>query len=81
MGLDLLALAEFGVARAGGGYATVVIKKFDGRTRAIFFRMGRPIGADVSEAEDRLEFRAASVADTRSSRAKTSYPGTRQSLA
>lgn len=49
---------EFGVARAGGGYATVVIKKFDGRTRAIFFRMGRPIGADVSEAEGRLEFRA-----------------------
>jgi hypothetical protein len=41
---------EFGVARAGGGYATVVIKKPDGRTRAIFFRMGRPIGADTSEA-------------------------------
>jgi len=42
---------EFGVARAGGGYATVVIKKPDGRTRAVFFRMGRPIGADTSEAD------------------------------
>jgi heat shock protein HslJ len=42
---------EFGVARAGGGYATVVIKKPDGRTRAIFFRMGKPIGADTSEAD------------------------------
>ena len=49
---------EFGVARAGGGYATVVIKKPEGRTRAIFFRMGRPVGADVSEAEGYPGFRA-----------------------
>ena len=49
---------EFGVARAGGGYATVVIKKPDGRTRAIFFRMGKPIGADTSEADGYPEFRA-----------------------
>ena len=42
---------EFGVARAGGGYATVVIQKLDGNTRAIFFRMGRPISADTSEAD------------------------------
>jgi heat shock protein HslJ len=49
---------EFGVARAGGGYATVVIEKPDGRTRAIFFRMGRPIGADVSESEGRHDFHA-----------------------
>jgi heat shock protein HslJ len=49
---------EFGVARAGGGYATVVIKKPDGRTRAIFFRMGKPIGADTSEADGYSEFRA-----------------------
>jgi len=41
----------FGVARAGGGYATVVIKKPDGRTRAVFFRMGKAIGADTSEAD------------------------------
>ena len=48
---------EFGVARAGGGYATVVIKKPDGYKRAIFFRMGRPIGADTSEADGYSEFR------------------------
>ena len=42
---------DFGVARAGGGYATVVITRPDGRTRAVFFRMGRPIGADTSEAD------------------------------
>jgi len=49
---------NFGVARAGGGYATVVIKKPDGRSRAIFFRMGKPIGADTSEADGYPEFRA-----------------------
>jgi hypothetical protein len=54
---------EFGVARAGGGYATVVVRKPDGRTRAIFFRMGRPIGANVSESEGRLEFKATKEGD------------------
>lgn len=49
---------EFGVARAGGGYSTVVIKFPDGFARVIFFRMGRPIGADTSEAEGNKEFRA-----------------------
>jgi hypothetical protein len=54
---------EFGVARAGGGYATVIVKKPDGRQRAIFFRMGRPLGADVSEAEGHLGFRASKKQD------------------
>ena len=54
---------EFGVARAGGGYATVVIRKPDGRTRAIFFRMGKPIGADTSEADGYPEFRATRESD------------------
>ena len=49
---------EFGVARAGGGYATVVVKRPDGRQRIIFFRMGRPIGADTSQAEGYPELRA-----------------------
>lgn len=49
---------EFGVARAGGGYATVVVEKPDGRSRAIFFRMGKPIGADTSQADGYPEFRA-----------------------
>jgi len=54
---------EFGVARAGGGYATVVVKKPDGRTRAIFFRMGRPLGADVAQSEGRRDFRATKDGD------------------
>ncbi len=53
----------FGVARAGGGYATVVVTRSDGRTRAIFFRMGRPIGTDTSEADGRGPFRATKEAD------------------
>jgi heat shock protein HslJ len=53
-----LGQCEFGVARAGGGYATVVVKRPDGRQRAIFFRMGRPIGADTSQADGYPEFRA-----------------------
>ena len=54
---------EFGVARAGGGYATVVIRKPDGRTRAIFFRMGRAIGADTSEADGYRPFHAGRKGD------------------
>jgi heat shock protein HslJ len=54
---------ESGVARAGGGYATVVIKKPDGRTRAIFFRMGRAIGADTSQADGYPPFRATRQGD------------------
>ncbi len=41
----------FGVARAGGGYATVLITRPGGLSRAIYFRMGRAIGADTSEAD------------------------------
>ena len=48
----------FGVARAGGGYATVVVTHPDGRERAIYFRAGIPIGADTSEADGYHEFRA-----------------------
>jgi len=53
----------FGVARAGGGYATVVIQKPDGRTRTIFFRMGRPIGADTSQADGYPEFGVSKESD------------------
>ena len=42
---------EFGIARAGGGYATIVVKRPDERNRAIFFRMGRAIGADIGGAD------------------------------
>jgi hypothetical protein len=54
---------DFGVARAGGGYATVQVKRPDGRTRTIFFALGRPIGADSSQAEGYGEFRASRVKD------------------
>jgi heat shock protein HslJ len=58
-----MAACEFGVARAGGGYATVVVKRPDGGTRAIFFRMGIPVGADTSQAEGHGEFRATKEGD------------------
>jgi hypothetical protein len=54
---------DFGVARAGGGYATVVVTRPDGSKRAIFFRMGRPLGADTSEADGYHEFRADKESD------------------
>jgi heat shock protein HslJ len=54
---------EMGVARAGGGYATVVVTKPDGTTRAIFFRMNQAIGADTSEADGFHEFSAARDGD------------------
>jgi hypothetical protein len=54
---------EFGVARAGGGYATVVIKRPDGRSRAIFFFMGKPMGADTSQADGYPEVRATREGD------------------
>ena len=53
---------EFGVARAGGGYATVVITRPGGPTRAVFFRRGVAIGADTSEA-DPGEFSATRESD------------------
>ena len=54
---------EFGVSRAGGGYATVVVQKPGDRSRAIFFRRGVPIGADTSEADGYLEFSATKEID------------------
>ncbi len=41
----------FGVARAGGGYATVVVTRPDGIDRIIFFQMGLPMGFNYSQAE------------------------------
>jgi heat shock protein HslJ len=49
---------EFHVARTGGGYATVVVTKPDGLTRAVFFRLGIAVGADTSQAEGYPEFKA-----------------------
>ena len=58
-----LRAGQFGVARAGGGYATVIVSHPDGRNRAIFFRAGMPIGADTSEADGYHEFSASKEGD------------------
>jgi hypothetical protein len=42
---------DFGVARAGGGNATVVVTRPDGTTRALFFTRGEFTSADTSQAE------------------------------
>jgi hypothetical protein len=52
-----------GVARAGGGYATVVINLPNGSERIIFFRMGKAIGVSTSEATPTGEFRVEKHAD------------------
>lgn len=49
---------RFGVARAGGGYATVVVEFGDNRKRAIYFRAGIPVGADTGQADGYPEFSA-----------------------
>ena len=54
---------EFGAARAGGGYSTVVVTKPDGKTRSIFFRMGKPIGTDTSQADRYPEFNVTKEGD------------------
>jgi len=48
----------FGVARAGGGTATVAITRPDGRKRFIFFDKGKATGADLSQADGNVQFRA-----------------------
>lgn len=47
---------DFGVARAGGGYATVVVTRPNGNPRIIYFQLGKPIGAGISEADYPGEF-------------------------
>lgn len=49
---DAAERCDFGVARAGGGDATVVITRLDGKPpRAIFYTLGVPISANTSEAD------------------------------
>ena len=54
---------EFGVARAGGGFATVIVTRLDGTRRAIYFSRGVAIGADTSQADGYGEFRAKKEGD------------------
>jgi hypothetical protein len=53
-----MAQCEFGVARTGGGYATVIVKRVNAPTRALYFRLGKAIGADTSQADGYPEFSA-----------------------
>lgn len=54
---------DFGVARAGGGTATVVVTRPDGRKRTIFFEKGKAISADLSQADGDMTFRVTKEAD------------------
>jgi hypothetical protein len=54
---------DFGVARGGGGTATVVVTRPDGRKRTIFFEKGKATGADLSQADGNMTFRATKEAD------------------
>jgi hypothetical protein len=54
---------KFGVAREPGGSATLVVTRPDGRTRAIFFEKGKAVGADMSQADGNMRFRARKNAD------------------
>jgi hypothetical protein len=49
---------QMGVARGGGGDATVVVTHYDGTKRAIFFQLGKTIGTDVSQADGYGELRS-----------------------
>jgi hypothetical protein len=53
----------FGVARDGGGTATVVVTHADGRKRFIFFEKGKATGADLSQADGNMRFSARKNAD------------------
>ncbi len=53
----------FGVARAGGGYATVVVTQKSGKKRSIYFRMGKTIGSDASEADGYQKFSSTKEVD------------------
>ncbi len=54
---------KFGVARAGGGTATVVVTRPDGRTRALFFTKGKFTSADTSQADGYPEATATRESD------------------
>jgi hypothetical protein len=53
-----MAQCEMGVARDGGGTATVVVTRSDGRKRFIFFEKGKAVSADLSQADGNMNFRA-----------------------
>ena len=54
---------DFGVARAGGGTAAVVVTLPDGRQRVIFFKTGKAVSANLSQADGNMSFSAGKEAD------------------
>ncbi|MDS4014230.1 MAG: hypothetical protein RKP46_07705 [Candidatus Accumulibacter sp.] len=54
---------EFAVARDAGGSATIKITHADGRTRFIYFEKGKATGADLSQADGDMSFKASKDAD------------------
>ena len=51
------------VSRDPGGSATVMVTRPDGRTRAIFFENGKPLSADLSQADGSQHFRGTKHGD------------------
>lgn len=51
------------VTRDPGGMATVMVTRPDGRKRAIFFENGKPLGADLSQADGSQHFRGTKKGD------------------
>ncbi|MCU0769678.1 MAG: hypothetical protein MUD07_10065 [Burkholderiaceae bacterium] len=54
---------DFGVARAGGGTAVVAVTLPDGRQRVIFFKTGKAVNANLSQADGNMSFSATKEAD------------------
>jgi len=54
---------DFGVAREGGGTATVAVTHPDGRKRFLSFEKGKAVGADLSQADGNMTFRATKESD------------------
>ena len=52
------------VARDGGGSATMMVTRPDGRGRFIYFEKGKAIGADLSQADGNMNFRSSKRGDT-----------------
>lgn len=54
---------DFSVKRSGGGTAIVTVTRPDGRTRALFFERGKATGADLSQADGNMTFKATQESD------------------
>ncbi|MGL6111595.1 MAG: hypothetical protein ACRC2B_16005 [Rubrivivax sp.] len=54
---------DFGVARAGGGTAAVAVTLPDGRKRVLFFKSGKAVSANLSQADGNMSFSATKEAD------------------